>query len=50
METWGKMDQTTLHFFRIKEIVSNKVKKETKELLRKIIFQKKYFCEHQIND
>ena len=50
MGTWGKMDQTTLHFFRIKEIVSNKVKKETKELLRKIIFQKKYFCEHQIND
>ena len=35
------MDETTLHFFRIKELVLKKGKKETKKLLSKIIFKRK---------
>ena len=43
-----QIDQTTLYFFRIKEIVLNKIKKEMKELLSKIIFKQKYLCQHLI--
>ena len=36
------MELNSIDFFRIKEIVLNKVLKETKKLLSKIIFKGKY--------
>ena len=40
-----KWNLTTLNFFRIKEIVLNKVLKETKKLLSKVIFKRKDLCQ-----
>ena len=48
MGTWRKTDLTALHFFRIKEILLNKAKKETEELLCRINIKQKYLCQHQI--